>query len=146
MIFGVEMKKTALLGISIFVVLFVIDIMMANWANRRIIARDADFAENYDPEALDWDTPGRQFCKFRYELWIYAYQTCFYIPRDPNFITYAYHPPRRRLSIWAKHNPDAYYFQVSDLFPWKEIRTDGVVKYRIRSSQLRDLQQSILGE
>lgn len=146
------MKRLTLFAVVVLIVLFVVDISMANWANRRIIARDADFAENYNPEALDWDTPGRQLCKFKYELWIYAYQTCFRVEwvsenlEDRHF-TYSYRSPRRRSAIFSKHTPEAYYFQeIGGTASWKSINFGGTIRYNIGSKQQLQLKADIIGE
>lgn len=130
------MKNILYGAIFIYLIVRVIDYQFADLANRRIIARDADFEESVSLASLDWNGPRQQACRFSYELFIYMYQTCFFLKSSGNsddisekYFVYSYKPPTQRLAIFNRgDDKDDYYFTgVSGGSEWKIIWYSGKV-------------------
>lgn len=71
----------------------VADYNLASWADTRIRARDADFHERYRPGIIDWNGPYEQHCQYDFEMLIYIYRTCFYVPLKENRALFTYWRP-----------------------------------------------------
>lgn len=119
--------KKFLIVILVICGIFLVDFLLAGLANLLILANDADFEEEFSRVELDY-TPindkvfGKKMCSFKYNLFIYGYQTCF-IPRgrldyegsELGYV-YVYHKPRPKLAfLFPGYGPDNYYFRENHL-------------------------------
>ncbi len=97
------------------VALIAIDRGLSNWANQNILARNADFEDNYDHDALEWSGLSAQLCKKNQEFLIYTYQTCFDVHANREntgewVALYYYTRPRPKFSLSRLFMSSKYYF------------------------------------
>lgn len=108
--------------IGLFSVIFIADIVATNIADDNIRARGADFKEHFSTANFKYPPRNRSRlfpkdqCKFKYELLIYGYQTCFHFygwgAENRRGYHYVYTPPKRKLALFFRGDgPDNYYFK-----------------------------------
>lgn len=101
-----------------------LDHFFALKADERVLMQDAYFMERISEIHLNPSGPRVQACHVGYELFIYAYQTCFVIPwdiplRKSNEATdkirfeFIYHKPQPWIKIF--HFSSQYYFSAIEL-------------------------------
>ena len=111
--------KTVLSFFAFCIVSYVIDLSIARWADRILLARNADFELQLQNANLDFDGPRTQGCNQRYIFKVYLYQTCFvrtsiaYNGFDERFFTYTFQRPQPW--IIGRGDGTAYYFQATSM-------------------------------
>lgn len=126
--------KTVLSIVAFCIVAFVIDLSIASWGERIILARNADFEQQLQSANLDFNGPSTQGCNQRYVLKIYLYQTCFLkgnrprigldgnllnirkgVPLDNNERYFIYILQRPQPWLFSRGDGTEYYFQATGM-------------------------------
>ncbi len=97
-----------------FVVILSVDRVLAFAADKRVLARNADFERNYAHNNLDWSKSTTQQCTQARVFFIYTYQTCFKLRAfdkiEESAAYYVYSKPRPKLAFSRIIMSTRYYF------------------------------------